>query len=51
MKNLRKSILMSAVAVATQMFVATTTLYVSSADAAPRCSLRTLVERSHEAAA
>ncbi len=46
-----KRIVMSAVVVAAQIFMATTALYVSSADAAPRCSLRTLVERSSEAAA
>ncbi len=46
-----KNILMSAVALAAQMLIATTTLYVPSADAAPRCSLRTLLERSNVAAA
>lgn len=51
MKSIHKNILMSAVAVATQLFIATTTLYVSSAEAAPRCSLRTLMERSQEATA
>lgn len=50
MKSMKKNRLLSAVAIATQLFVVTTTLYVSSADAAPRCSLRTLLERSNEAA-
>lgn len=47
MKSIQKNILMSAFAV----FIASTTLFVSSVDAAPRCSLRTLVTRSHEAEA